>query len=126
MKPSPRHSKIGPQLEDFRHGPKSGAICLPKGTTRFVLILDPGLIRFQLAQHHHDGLQNIQRFESGDGKRLIFILRDPLVPAGIRSPWTTCPGPMNASMRMSGESRIARMAGIIVTCIENTEKLWTP
>ena len=27
----------------------------------------------------------------------------------------TCPGPINASMRMSGESRMARMAGMMVT-----------
>jgi hypothetical protein len=27
----------------------------------------------------------------------------------------TCPGPMNPSIRMSGESRIALMAGMIVT-----------
>ncbi len=38
----------------------------------------------------------------------------------------TWPGPMKASRRMSGESRIARMAGMMVTWFENTEKLRMP
>ena len=38
----------------------------------------------------------------------------------------TCPGPMNASSRMSGESRMARIAGMIVTWLQNTEKLRMP
>jgi hypothetical protein len=33
---------------------------------------------------------------------------------------------MKASMRMSGESRIARMAGMIVTWLQKTEKLRRP
>ena len=33
---------------------------------------------------------------------------------------------MNASIRMSGESRIARMAGMMVTWLQNTEKLRMP
>ena len=41
-----------------------------------------------------------------------------------RQPMTveTCPGPMNPSRRMSGESRMARMAGMMVTWLQNTEK----
>jgi hypothetical protein len=38
----------------------------------------------------------------------------------------TWPGPMKPSSRMSGESRIARIAGTIVTWLENTEKFRTP
>ena len=38
----------------------------------------------------------------------------------------TWPGPMNASRRMSGESRIARIAGMMVTWLQKTEKLWMP
>ena len=38
----------------------------------------------------------------------------------------TWPGPMNASRRRSGESRIALIAGMIVTWLQNTEKLVTP
>ena len=38
----------------------------------------------------------------------------------------TWPGPMNASMRMSGESRMARIAGTMVTWLQNTEKLVSP
>ena len=38
----------------------------------------------------------------------------------------TCPGPINASMRMSGESRIARMAGMMVTWLQKTEKFRRP
>ncbi len=38
----------------------------------------------------------------------------------------TCPGPMNASRRMSGESRMARMAGMMVTWLQNTEKFSMP
>ncbi len=38
----------------------------------------------------------------------------------------TCPGPMNPSSRRSGESRIALMAGMIVTWLQNTEKLARP
>ena len=38
----------------------------------------------------------------------------------------TWPGPMKASRRMSGESRIARMAGIIVTWLQKTEKFRSP
>ena len=45
-----------------------------------------------------------------------------------RQPMTveTWPGPINASMRMSGESRIARIAGMIVTWLQKTEKLRMP
>ena len=38
----------------------------------------------------------------------------------------TCPGPMKPSSRMSGESRMARMAGMIVTWLQNTEKFRSP
>ena len=38
----------------------------------------------------------------------------------------TWPGPMNASSRRSGESRIALMAGTIVTWLQNTEKFSMP
>ena len=35
----------------------------------------------ELAQHHDDGLQNIERLEAGDGNRLVFVFRDPLIGA---------------------------------------------
>ncbi len=38
----------------------------------------------------------------------------------------TWPGPMNASRRRSGESRIALIAGMIVTWLQKTEKFSTP
>ena len=38
----------------------------------------------------------------------------------------TCPGPMKASSRRSGESRIALIAGMIVTWLQKTEKFVMP
>ena len=38
----------------------------------------------------------------------------------------TCPGPMKPSSRRSGESRMALMAGTIVTWLQNTEKFSMP
>src|SRR5487761_149384 len=38
----------------------------------------------------------------------------------------TCPGPMNPSSRTSGESRMALIAGMIVTWLQNTEKFVNP
>ncbi len=38
----------------------------------------------------------------------------------------TCPGPMKPSSRMSGESRIALIAGTMVTWLQKTEKLSSP
>ncbi len=38
----------------------------------------------------------------------------------------TCPGPMNPLRRRSGESRIERIAGMIVTWLANSEKFVIP
>lgn len=70
--------EIRAQLENFGHGAERGTIPFPWNDS-LVLILDSGLVGLQLAQHHDDGLENVQRFESGDRDRLVLVLRDPFI-----------------------------------------------
>jgi hypothetical protein len=69
--------------------------------------------------------EDVERLEAGDDDRLAVVARDELVrpAAGDRR---DVPGPTKPSIRMSGESRIARIAGTIVTWLQKTEKFVTP
>lgn len=70
--------EIWTQLENLGHGTERGTIPFPWNDA-LVLILDHGLVGLQLTQHHHDGLENIQRLESGDRDRFVFIFGDPFI-----------------------------------------------
>ena len=70
--------KIRPQLEDLGHCLERGAIALPRHNA-LVLVLNLRFAGFQLAQQHHDRLQQIQRLEAGDDDGLVLVDRDPFV-----------------------------------------------
>ena len=87
----PRHSKYGRNSNTSAMA--FSAARLPShGTTRlywFSTFASPAL---QLAQQHHDGLQNIQRLEAGDDDRLAFVAARSTRTGGSRSRWRRGPG----------------------------------
>src|SRR6185503_17158563 len=70
--------EIGAQFKDFGHSVERAAISLPRDYT-LVLVLDLLFVVIHLAQQHNDGLQKIQRFESGDYNGFAFVCRNPSV-----------------------------------------------
>src|SRR5437667_10387697 len=75
-KSQPPPLKGGTQLKNLCHGPERGTISFPWHHA-FVLILDLGLIRFELTQNHGDGLQNIQRRKAVNRNWFVFVLGEP-------------------------------------------------
>ena len=74
--PSPL--KIRTQFENICHRPERCVIAFPRNHA-LVLVFDLRLVRFQLAQNHNDGLQNIQWLKTGDRNWFVFVFCDPFV-----------------------------------------------
>ena len=70
--------EVRAKFKYFGHGAQRSAIPFP-GNDALVLVFDFGLAVAQLAQQHHDGLQNVQRLEAGDDDRFAFVLGNPIV-----------------------------------------------
>ena len=109
-----------------RRSPVSAARLPSHGTTRRVLVLDLAAALGQLQHQHVDRLQDVQRLEPG--ARPAACRSSLAMNSYGRQPITvdTCPGPMKPSSRRSGESRMALMAGMIVTWLQKTEKFSSP
>src|SRR5579859_193100 len=70
--------EIWAELKHLCHGPQRGVIAFPRHHA-FVLVFHFCFAGPQLAKDHHDGLQHVQRLETGNDNGFPFVHGDPFI-----------------------------------------------